>query len=342
MAIGWACVVTTIQEPTGCMRRLAPRVTAAGGRLIVIGDKKGPASFELDGSDFFDLRAQQGLDFRLARSLPTGHYARKNLGYLLAMRAGARCIYETDDDNEPAPRWALRTETTRARRFAGHAWMNTYRALSGELLWPRGFPLRHLHDPATWQDADETAQEVRCSIQQGMANGSPDVDAVWRLVLDRDVRFPDGPSRWVPPGHWHPFNSQSTWWWPLAYPLMYLPTTCAFRSTDIWRSFVAQRCLREIDQGVVHHPPEVVQLRNEHDLMRDFVDEVEVQTKSEALVALLDGLALERGVDALEANVDRCYEAICAEGLLDGEELPRVRDWLADGRALWGHVRPDA
>ncbi|MGE0192636.1 MAG: STELLO glycosyltransferase family protein [Planctomycetota bacterium] len=335
MAIEWACVVTTIQEPTGCMQRLGPRVAAAGGRLIVIGDKKGPASFDLDGSDFFDLAEQQRLDFHLARSLPTGHYARKNLGYLLAMRAGARCIYETDDDNEPAAGWARRTETTHARRFDGHAWMNTYRALSGELLWPRGFPLRHLHDPATWQDADETTLEVRSSVQQGMADGSPDVDAVWRLVLDRDVRFPDGPSRWVPPGHWHPFNSQSTWWWPLAYPLMYLPTTCAFRSTDIWRSFVAQRCLREVDQGVVHHPPEVVQLRNEHDLMRDFVDEVEVQTKSEALVALLEGLALEPGIEALEANMERCYEALCAEGLLAGEELPRVRDWLADGRRLW-------
>jgi hypothetical protein len=37
----------------------------------------------------------------LAESLPTGHYARKNIAYLHAIRSGARCIYETDDDNAP-------------------------------------------------------------------------------------------------------------------------------------------------------------------------------------------------------------------------------------------------
>ena len=35
--------------------------------------------------------------------------------------------------------------------------------------------------------------------------------------------------------------------------LMYLPSTCTFRMTDIWRSLIAQRCLWELGQGVVFH-----------------------------------------------------------------------------------------
>ena len=44
--------------------------------------------------------------------------------------------------------------------------------------------------------------------------------------------------------------------------------------TDIWRSFVAQRILQENDWAVLFHAPTVSQERNEHDLMRDFADEV--------------------------------------------------------------------
>ncbi len=339
MSADFACVVTTVQPPTWCMRRFASRVAAEGGTTIVIGDRKGPASFVLDGCDFVDLPSQQALPLRLARSLPVGHYARKNIGYLLAVQRGAACIYETDDDNAPNDRWARRHEVATARRFDGHRWKNSYRALSGDAIWPRGFPLRHIHEPATWTDFDLQERPVRSSVQQGMADGAPDVDAVHRLVIGTEpIHFPDGPSRWVPPGAWHPFNSQSTWWWPLAFPLMYLPSTCAFRSTDIWRSYVAQRCLRELGQGVVHHPPEVVQERNAHDLLLDFRDEVEVQTRSEWLVEVLEGLTLDPGESAVAANLATCYEALCGAGLLAATEMDLLEAWLGDGEPLWRTV----
>jgi hypothetical protein len=107
-----------------------------------------------------------------------------------------------------------------------------------------------------------------------LADHSPDVDAVWRLVLDRPFCFDKGESLYLAPGTWCPFNSQSTWWWPEAYPLLYLPSFCTFRMTDIWRSFVAQRCLWAVGQGVAFHASEVAQARNQHNLMRDFEDEV--------------------------------------------------------------------
>lgn len=328
------CVVTTIQGPTACMRRLAARADEQGARVIVVGDRKGPEQFALPACDFYSLQAQLALPLRSAASLPTGHYARKNVGYLLAMQRGAACIYETDDDNEPAASWAPRDEETLAAPLDAHRWVNSLRALADRLIWPRGFPLRFVRDPLTWAVDHRGPLHVRCSVQQGMADVAPDVDAIWRLVVGGDFTFPAGSSRWVPPGHWHPFNSQSTWWWPRAYPLMYLPTTCGFRTTDIWRSFIAQRCLRELGQGVAHHPPEVVQRRNEHDLRRDFADEIEVQTRSEALVDVLEGLTLSGGEDDTLANLLHCYEALCEEGYFQPPELARVHDWIADVAAI--------
>ncbi|MCI0704427.1 MAG: STELLO glycosyltransferase family protein [Planctomycetia bacterium] len=324
-------VLTTIQSPTSCVKRLGASLSAVGGHLIVIGDRKGPATFTLPGAEFIPLAEQQELPLRLARQLPTGHYARKNLGYLLAIRAGAGCIYETDDDNAPGPTWDLRSVTTSAQPVAPRVWMNVYRAFSDEHLWPRGFPLDRLTDPATGAHNPATPlQTFHAPIQQGLAEGAPDVDAVWRLILDRPVTFQRGASLWLPPGTWCPFNSQSTWWWPEAYPLLYLPSFCSFRMTDIWRSFVAQRCLWELGHGLVFHSAEVVQERNPHNLLRDFKDEIPGYLQNDAIIARLSDLSLSSGREAVGQNVVRCYEALVGAGFLPADELPLVRAWVDD------------
>ena len=47
---------------------------------------------------------------------------------------------------------------------------------------------------------------VECPIQQGLVNGSPDVDAVWRLTFDQEFGFDEAPSVWLAPGAWCPFQ----------------------------------------------------------------------------------------------------------------------------------------
>src|SRR5262245_9672513 len=132
-------VLTTIQPPTSCVLGLSAQLAAVRSPLIVVGDRKGPASFDLPGGcdvSFLSLAQQQGLPFRLAASLPVGHYARKNLAYLLAIQRGAGCIYETDDDNSPNEHWRPRSLTTLAQPVQARRWMNVYRVYSDELIWP--------------------------------------------------------------------------------------------------------------------------------------------------------------------------------------------------------------
>jgi hypothetical protein len=325
------CVVTTIQPPTACVQRLS-QVLGGAGRILVLGDRKGPAQFELPRCEFYSLAEQQRLPLRLAAVLPANHYARKNLGYLLAIGRGAGCIYETDDDNMPGDTWQPRQVRTRARRVPARPWLNVYRAFTDEHIWPRGFPLELLADTGASAvvDLDAPEEDVYAPIQQGLADLAPDVDAVWRLTQDREFYFRPGPSLCLPPGTWCPFNSQTTWWWPEAYPLLYLPTHCSFRMTDIWRGFVAQRCLWELGHGLVFHGPEVIQQRNQHNLLRDFKDEVPGYLNNARLVQRLDNLRLTAGTGAVADNVIRCYEDLVAGGLFPQDELPLVRAWIED------------
>jgi hypothetical protein len=326
--------MTSIQEPTACVRRLGRVLSDHDAGLIVIGDKKGPVRFEfpeLARTRFVPLTEQVTLPYRLAKLLPVGHYVRKNLGYLLAIGGGAECIYETDDDNAPNAAWRPREATTAARPVTGGGWFNAYRMFTPAVIWPRGFPLERIGDAMTFDAARADAETtVTSAIQQGLADGAPDVDAVWRLTMDRPFSFASGASVYLSAGVWCPFNSQSTWWWPAVYPLMYLPSFCTFRMTDIWRSLVAQRCLWELGQGVTFHAAEVVQERNAHDLMKDFADEVPGYLKNEAIRQRLEGLELRAGEGNVSGNLVQCYEALVADGVVGAKEVGLVRAWVSD------------
>ena len=323
--------LTTIQPPTPAVHKLVQHLSGMGGLLIVAGDRKGPDAYPVANCEFLDLRAQQASGHELARHLPVGHYARKNIAYLQAMSKHAACIYETDDDNAPAVTWTRRNQTVEARFVTSSGWINAYRCFTDQQIWPRGFPLDAVSESLRNRPPlSPGAMAVTAPIQQGLANHSPDADAVWRLVLDRPFDFEPGLSIHLPPGAWCPFNSQSTWWWPEVYPLLYLPSHCSFRMTDIWRSFVAQRCLWELGYGVVIHGPEVVQERNPHDLMQDFNEEIPGYQRNRELVTVLMGLSLRNGAGNAGANLRDCYLALVAWEFFPPAELDLVDLWLRD------------
>ena len=322
------------------MRALAQRLGPLGAALVVVGDRKGPRRFELDGATFLSLEAQSQLPFTLATSLPTDHYARKNLGYLKAIDDGARCIYETDDDNAPNPAWSPRTQIVPARAVSQEGWVNAYRLFTDEFIWPRGFPPNLIRAGFSAEPpATAGAEAVDAPIQQGLADRSPDVDALWRLLYDRDIRFLRSESIWLAPGSWCPFNSQSTWWWPDAFALMYLPSFASFRMTDIWRGLIAQRCLWEGGRGVVFHAPEVDQHRNPHDLMGDFEAEWSGYLGNERFASVLLDTALRPGIENAGANLLRCYEVLIERDFLPSKELELVRSWIADLEAVLARRR---
>lgn len=345
-------VITTIQRPTPSVHRLIEALAPLEARLVIAGDTKGPqdfdvscvASFDTSRLDFLDIETQRQSEYSLAPLLPTKHYCRKNLGYLHAISTGATCIYETDDDNAPLDAWEERDEWIDDLRFIKDSestaprWVNVYKHFSDGRIWPRGLPLDRIDEPSLTSDSpndrlgqSKTKADRRWApIQQGLADGAPDVDAVWRLVMDRDFHFDRERSVMLAPGQWCPFNTQTTWWWPSVFPLLYVPSFCSFRMCDIWKSFVAQRCIWELDTGIVFHASEVVQERNPHNLMRDFEDEVPGYLQNHRLAETLEGLTLRSGIQNVGPNLLSCYEALVTGEFFPEKELPLVEAWLAD------------
>lgn len=329
-----AIVVTSISAPNRILKDLATGAKKFGHRFIVIGDRKSPDHFELEGCEFHSLASQAKMDFEFSRLCPERHYARKNIGYLLAYQGGAEWIVETDDDNIPYEEfWEPRPTRGSVAVVTDSRWVNVYRYFTDDLIWPRGLPLDRVQDLVPPYEA-LTQREVSFPIQQGLADANPDVDAVYRLIYPLPRSFRKGPGVALGEGAWCPFNSQNTSWMREAFPLLYLPSYCSFRMTDIWRSFVAQRIAWTNGWHILFHQATVTQERNEHNLMNDFKDEIPGYLGNAAIRDALSGLSLKPGVSQMMPNLRLCYEKLVELEFVDAKELGLVDAWIADFKRL--------
>lgn len=100
------------------------------------------------------------------------------------------------------------------------------------------------------------------------------------------------------------------------------------RATDIYRGLIAQRCLWELNQGVTFHSPsEVFQDRNEHDLMKDFADEVHVYLNVEKIAKIIGELKLE---GTLCEMLLACYLQLWEAKIFPFAEIDSVKAWIKD------------
>jgi hypothetical protein len=323
-------VVTTISEPQNVLKLLSEGCKRHKWNFIIVGDVSSPINFNLPGADYYDINRQLLTDFNTAKLCLTKHYARKNIGYLLAMQNGAEIIVETDDDNLPLRDfWQARYRIQNVNSLMKTGWVNIYSYFSDNNIWPRGLPLQYIHRKISHDEIIES-KEIMCPIQQGLANDNPDIDAIYRLALTLPQAFSKDRAIALGYGAWSPFNSQNTTWWKEAFPLMYLPCYCSFRMTDIWRGMISQRIAWENKWSILFHSPTVSQTRNEHDLMKDFKDEIPGYLQNDTIRIVLDSLPIKSGARNIPGALRLCYESLVEKAIFDEKELSLLEAWLQD------------
>lgn len=323
-----AIVITTINKPTLAVERIA--AMRPDWNFIVVGDNKTPLDWSHPGVRYLSVAEQKTLPGRFSQICPWNHYCRKNVGYLEAIRLGSEVIAETDDDNIPYDSFVADvSRSVTGSRVAKSGWENIYTHFVDTRIWPRGFPLELINDSLRERSPLEPTGPVDCLIQQFLADGDPDVDAVFRLTNDQPTTFGEG-TIVLERGTYCPFNSQNTIFWPEVYPLLYLPSYVSFRMTDIWRSFVAQECLYRMGGHLAFRSATVRQVRNEHSYIRDFEDEISGYLANARIMDTLSKLDLSSERADVGNNLYACYEALVSIGVVPERELPLLRAWLDD------------
>ncbi len=328
-------VVTTIngKEHEG-ISRLIEDSSSQDFELILVGDKKTSTNLStIDESrvHFYNLETQLCSKFLSGHTLPINHYARKNFGYLIAAEMGCDWISETDDDNRLfAEFWDNQEPNKSIRNSSTSQWVNIYRAFGVGEYWHRGIPINEVKS-ANMLSTHDIDSSSRVACIQGLADGDPDIDAICRMLYNPITKFSRTDSFIVEPGFYSPTNSQLTRWrTKLTLPLLYLPSTVPWRVSDIWRGLIAQRYFVIADLRTQFRGGLGFQDRNEHDLLNDFVDELEVHMSTRILLEVLES------IDILDQSnfMLSVYSTLLARGLVSKEEIVRLENWLTDTSSI--------
>ena len=325
-------VITTINPKSEGIRRFE---SFEDWKIVIVGDKKSPPIKSSRNLCFLSIEEQRNLGYKSFDLCPYNHYARKNLGYLYAIEQGAEIIYDTDDDNIPYlpyENWRMPDFVCERQYCSDHKFINAYNYFSKELIWPRGYPLDEIHSDAISYVREN--RQVDIGIWQGLADFDPDVDALYRLIVNpkqKRVKFENRESIYIKKSQYCPFNSQNTLWNIKLFPLLYLPGTVSFRFTDILRGYLAQRCMWEIEMHLGFCGPTVYQKRNKHNLIDDFEKEIECYTKIKPIVNIVDKIELN---DNLCESLIKIYSELIFSGYIQKFEIHVINAWIEDIKNL--------
>ncbi len=277
-----AIVTTSIHPPSAALRRFAE---LDGWELIVVGDQRTPHETYRDLRCRYLSPEDQERDHpELSAAIGWNTIQRRNLGFVVAFRAGAEMIATVDDDNLPADDWGV--EVIVGREVDVECWsaasavFDPLSVTNHPELWHRGFPVQMLSEKNRLTSLG--VQRRRVLVQANLWNGDPDVDAIGRIAYRPSVEL-------VVEGYFasvqvSPFNSQNTILHRDAFP-SYCVLPFVGRMDDIWASYLFQH---EHPKSVVYGPPTVFQERNPQDVARNLEDEMLGYRKTAEFVVNLD------------------------------------------------------
>ena len=323
-------IITTINKPNSNIRSFSKGCKNSNWDFIVIGDKKTPKNFNLLYGDYFNISKQKKLNFQFAKICPYNSYARKNIGYLIAFEKKTSFIVETDDDNSPKKNFFKQISIShKVKSIENTSWVNVYDIfLNNKIkIWPRGLPLDEINKKKIV--LSKKLIKKYFFLQQGVAEGNPDVDAIFRLLNNKiNIKFKNTKvslSKAI-----SPFNSQNTIWHKSIFKLMYLPVTCQMRCTDIWRSLITLKIMQINNFDILFFGTNIFQNRNLHNLMDDFSQEISLYLDSKKIYDLLNKIKLKKGFNNFSSNLINCYKILINNRVFEEEELIFLKAWLND------------
>jgi hypothetical protein len=313
-------VITTINGLTEAIKKYTSS-KFSDWQVIVVGDNKTPYIKSFGNLTFLSVQDQEKLGYHVIKNIPYNQYCRKNIGYLYAMKNDAEIIYETDDDNHPYNDWKVPNDFNVTYRSLESDFVNicTLYTKKPKKIWPRGFPLELI---TTENKLEMTVSQARIKpgVIQTLADNDPDVDAIYRLVSSKPVKFYKDFDVILAPGTFTPFNSQSTFWNKETFSFMYFPMYVGWRFADILRGYITQKLLWDIDSVLGYSSPIVYQERNPHNYMVDFNQELVLYNSIMPTINTIKSLNKPSIVDI--------YTELYKAGIVKREEIRALKLWL--------------
>ncbi|KAG0036009.1 hypothetical protein BGZ82_004832 [Podila clonocystis] len=261
--------------------------------------------------------------YGIVEVIPYRAYTRKNIGYLWAIQQGATKVFDTDDDNLPTGNDIILEPPTRgvvgyrSDNTTGKS-VNIYSHFGRPDIWPRGFPLEEIdiRRPVSYipeyESLPEQARDVLAPpmmIQQGLADLDPDVDAIFRLTQGQDLKRAKfckrSPSIRLSPGTFCPFNSQRLLW--------------------------------DVNGSLGFTKPTVDQIRNAHNYLDDYKDELQIYSETSKFVDFLS--SWNSSSTNLETRIVDLMKGMAENKFIGDADVDLAKRWVKDLQSV-GYTFP--
>ncbi|KAF9158319.1 hypothetical protein DFQ26_007758, partial [Actinomortierella ambigua] len=191
--------------------------------------------------------------------------------------------------------------------------VNIYSHFGRPDIWPRGFPLDDIdiRRPVSYmREYNSLTEEAKGAlappmlIQQGLADLDPDVDAIFRLTQVRELKH-----------------------------VKFL----SFRVCDIWRGYWVQRLLWDVDGSLGFTKPTVDQIRNAHNYLDDYKDELQIYADTTKLIDFLSSWTSSS--TRLETRIVSLMEEMAKHEFIGPADVDLAKRWVQDLQNI-GYVFP--
>lgn len=299
--------------------------------IIVVGDLKTDHNSYIDKNVIYiHPNTSDEIIKDFSNTLPFNHYCRKNIGYLYAIKHNYDIIFDTDDDNLPLDNFNDWNKLENIKLVTEPKMPNIYSMFTKKHIWPRGFPLELInkHEKIELSNC-ETQIISNIGIYQSIAVGDPDVDAIFRLTnqnYNANISFDENKSFVLNKNIYTQGNTQITFWTcKELFHLLYIPCTTSFRFCDILKMYVAQKCMWEYHKLLCYISPVVKQIRNDHNLMSDFVSEYPMYKNTFNII--------NNVFESIKLNGNRndimiVYKELLKYDIIEEKEILILENWL--------------
>lgn len=164
------------------------------------------------------------------------------------------------------------------------------------------------------------------ALINGLVENDPDVDALYRLTNENShVEWKIDEGVLIDNINVCVFNSQNTFWLDAQiFPCLLIPATVSFRYCDILRAIISNIVFRKMGKYIMYASPNVVQIRNDHDLISDLKSEMEMYIHN---VDILDYLVVEdtKNIKQLLLSI---YNELFHHDVIKENDIKILETWL--------------
>ncbi len=319
-------VITSIFHPTEAIETFSK---FKDWQVVVVGDKKTPPDWKCSNTIYLPYEEHDSLGYQISKLLPYNHYCRKMIGYLYAIQNNASIIVDTDDDNIPKSNWKIPPFYGYFQKTEDNlGFINVYSHFTSKKIWPRGLPLDNILSEFGKITTTNNKAKYKIGIWQGLVDVEPDVDAIYRLTINEPCIFSKKKPLILGKGTVSPFNSQNTAFNKDLFILLYLPSFVSFRFCDILRSLVAQPILWLYEYNLGFHYSTVIQKRNQHSLMDDFISEIPCYLNCKNTFSIVNESISKN--KTIKENLVSAYKSLCKKKIIEEDEVKLLKYWIRD------------